>query len=385
MAIFLRALWNGLIPPELRRNPDLLRQANRVAGLHLAMLIWVPVFTLIYYALGAPISGNIVASGGVLLLGSLMLLRRGKPPEFCGNCLTAAAWYVYTGLACFTAGAGAPVMVWYATIPILAVLMSGTRSGFYWTITSAATITGFALAKEFGVEFPQEVSPGGLRFLDYTGLVGLLWCVFILVKVLKKVEQDFQQSLHEANRNLELQATIDGMTGIANRRNFDVVLHREWSRHERMQLPLSLLLCDVDLFKQYNDELGHLAGDDCLRAIAQAVSAFLRRSGDFVARYGGEEFAVILPNTGEHAAVWVGDQIRELVKSLEIPHPGSSVCPFVTLSVGIATTIPSRDAWCLDFVHDADVALYRAKALGRNQTVHGNAAPAEVEHAGWDL
>lgn len=381
MAVFLRSLWSGLIPQEFRRDPELLRQAHRVAALHLAMLIWVPIFALLYYALGAPISGNVVFSGGVLLLGSLMLLKRGISPTFCGHLLTGSALYVYTALACLTGGATAPVMVWYASIPILAVLMCGTRSGFYWTDASAVIIAIFALAQHFGLQCLNEVSPGGLRFLGFTGLVGLLTCVYLLVNVLKNIEYNVQKSLHEANRNLELQATIDGLTSIRNRRSFDAMLEQEWRRHQRLQNPLSMLLIDVDLFKQYNDEFGHLAGDDCLRTIAQTLDSCLRRSGDFVARFGGEEFAVILPDTDEHSSVWVANEIRRRVTELEIAHPRSAISPYVTISVGATTAVPGRDAWSLDFLHDADVALYQAKAKGRNETVHISSTAAAVEVA----
>jgi diguanylate cyclase (GGDEF)-like protein len=376
VALFLRSLWEGLLPSELRQDPELLRRANRVAALHLAMLIWVPVFGVLYYLLGAHIGANVIFSGGVLLIGSLTLLRRGKSPALCGGLLTAAAWYVYTALACLTGGATAPVMVWYASIPILAVLMCGTRAGFYWTLYSAATIAGFALWQELGYQCLNEVSPAGLRFLGFTGLVGLLACVYILVNLLKNIELNVQESLHEANRCLELQATLDGLTGIGNRRSFDMVLDEEWRRHERGQLPLSVLLIDVDLFKQYNDELGHLAGDDCLRSIARAIQTSVGRAGDFVARYGGEEFAVILPDTDLNASIWIAEEIRRGVERAQIHHPNSTVGMHVTISVGITTCVPLRNAWCLDFLHNADVALYRAKANGRNQSVHiGSTTP----------
>jgi diguanylate cyclase (GGDEF)-like protein len=378
VALFLRSLWEGLLPSATRQDPELLRRANRVAALHLAMLIWVPVFGVLYCLLGAPISANVIFSGGVLLIGSLMLLHRGKSPALCGGLLTAAAWYVYTALACLTGGATAPVMVWYASIPILAVLMCGTRAGFYWTLYSAATIGVFALCQQLGYPCLNEVSPTGLRLLEFTGLVGLLACVYILVNLLKNIEFNVQESLHEANRCLELQATLDGLTGIANRRSFDMVLDEEWRRHERGQLPLSVLLIDVDLFKQYNDELGHLAGDDCLRAIARAIRTSVGRAGDFVGRYGGEEFAVILPDTDLNASIWIAEEIRRGVEGLKIHHPNSTVGTYVTISVGITTCVPARNTWCLDFLRNADVALYRAKANGRNQTIHvGSTSPVK--------
>lgn len=378
MALFLRSLWDGLLPSEFRQDPELLRRANRVAALHLAMLIWVPVFGILYYLLGAPIGANVIFSGGVLLIGSLMLLRRGKSPALCGGLLTAAAWYVYTALACLTGGATAPVMMWYASIPILAVLMCGTRAGFYWTLYSAVTIAGFCLWQQLGYQCLNEIAPAGMRLLEFTGLVGLLSCVYILVNLLKNIELNVQESLHEANRCLELQATLDGLTGIANRRSFDAVLDEEWRRHERGQLPLSVLLIDVDLFKQYNDELGHLAGDDCLREIARAIQASVGRAGDFVARYGGEEFAVILPDTDLNASIWIAEEIRRGVEGLKIHHPTSPVGAYVTISVGATTCVPLRNAWCLDFLHNADVALYRAKASGRNQSIHvGSTTPVK--------
>ena len=198
----------------------------------------------------------------------------------------------------------------------------------------------------------------------------MLACVYILVNLLKNIELNVQESLHEANRCLELQATLDGMTGIANRRSFDLVLDEEWRRHERGQLPLSVLLIDVDLFKQYNDELGHLAGDDCLRAIASSIQTSVGRAGDFVARYGGEEFAVILPDTDLHASIWIAEEIRRGVERLRTPPSPLAVNRYVTISVGVTTCVPLRKGWCLDFLHNADVALYRAKANGRNQSVH---------------
>jgi diguanylate cyclase (GGDEF)-like protein len=376
---FLRSLWHDLLPSKFRQDPSLLRQANRVAALHLAMVIWVPVFGIHYYLLGGRFSADVIYSGGVLIIASLLLLRRGYTPSLCGGLLTAIAWYVYTALACLSGGSGAPVMVWYATVPILAVLLCGTLQGFYWTIISAVTVAAFALWQSLGYQCFNELSPAGFVFLQFTGLVGLLWCIYILVNLLKNIELNVQESLHEVNRSLELQATLDGLTGIANRRRFDIVLDAEWRRHERGQLPLSVLLIDVDLFKQYNDELGHLAGDDCLREIACAIQSSVGRAGDIVARYGGEEFAVILPDTDLHASIWIAEEIRRGVERLRIRHPHSLFNRYLTISVGVTTCVPLREGYCKDFLHNADLALYRAKANGRNQSVHMDASALAVQ------
>ena len=151
-----------------------------------------------------------------------------------------------------------------------AVYMCGVRSGTFWTIASLATIAGFALADALGFVCPNVMNPVSFRILKLLALAGLVACVHVLVLVLTRFEHGGQKILHKANSRLEVQSALDGLTGIANRRSFETTLETEWKRHERIQLPLSLVLIDVDWFKQYNDSYGHLAGDDVLRSIARA-------------------------------------------------------------------------------------------------------------------
>jgi diguanylate cyclase (GGDEF)-like protein len=170
-----------------------------------------------------------------------------------------------------------------------------------------------------------------------------------------------------AQAALQELANHDGLTGIANRRAFDETLKLEWRRAMRDAQPLSLLLGDVDLFKHYNDNYGHLAGDECLKQVAHAMSEEMQRASDLVARYGGEEFAVILPNSTLEGAAVVAERMRQAVEQLAIPFTGSETgC--VTISIGVASVAPSPsgDSWQL--ISTADAALYRAKASGRNRT-----------------
>ena len=164
---------------------------------------------------------------------------------------------------------------------------------------------------------------------------------------------------------LEQLATRDGLTGLANRRCFDDTLHREWQRALRQQQPLSLLMVDVDNFKQYNDAYGHLGGDECLQRIAAAVANEMR-ANDLVARYGGEEFAVILPNQSLKGAAIVAERIRCRVEQLHLPNLGSQP-HVVTVSIGAATALASPDTDPSQLVATADSALYRAKHMGRNR------------------
>ncbi|BBK31789.1 response regulator receiver modulated diguanylate cyclase [Stella humosa] len=166
---------------------------------------------------------------------------------------------------------------------------------------------------------------------------------------------------------LERLSSIDGLTGISNRRAFDRALEREWLRAQRHESPLSLLMIDVDLFKQFNDGYGHIAGDECLKAIARTVADQAGRAADLVARYGGEEFACILPDTCRGGAVRVAEKIRQSVLDLAIPHAFSSVSPLVTVSIGGATARPTNDLDLEELVRRADARLYESKNAGRNR------------------
>jgi diguanylate cyclase (GGDEF)-like protein len=167
-------------------------------------------------------------------------------------------------------------------------------------------------------------------------------------------------------------ARIDGLTQIANRRRFDEYLKQEWARHARIQQPLSLLLCDVDHFKLYNDSLGHQAGDECLKRVATLLGT-ARRTSDLVARYGGEEFALVLPHTDLAGALLVAERVRSAVAAANLPHASSPVCDRVTLSIGVASTVPLAKYPIMDaslLVEEADRNLYLAKRGGRNRVGH---------------
>jgi diguanylate cyclase (GGDEF)-like protein len=176
-----------------------------------------------------------------------------------------------------------------------------------------------------------------------------------------------EAELQKVNAELLNLANLDGLTQLANRRRFDEYLNNEWSRLAREQLPLSLVMCDIDYFKNFNDSYGHLAGDDCLRKVSQVLKQSVRRPADLAARYGGEEFAILLPNTEIDGAAIVAEQIRASVKELGILHIASEISDFVTISVGVASLVPLVDSLSTVLITAADYALYRAKELGRDR------------------
>jgi two-component system, cell cycle response regulator len=180
------------------------------------------------------------------------------------------------------------------------------------------------------------------------------------------VRRRLEQSLQAANAELEQLATLDGLTQVANRRKFDDYLEQEWQRSIRSQQPLSLIMFDIDSFKRYNDYYGHQTGDTCLIEIARSVQATVHRATDLVARYGGEEFAVILPNTSLAGAIAIAQQVRQAIKALAIPHAYSDVSAFISVSLGIASLVPTPKASPKQLIAHADRALYRAKQQGRD-------------------
>ena len=161
----------------------------------------------------------------------------------------------------------------------------------------------------------------------------------------------------------------DGLTGIFNRRKLEEHLEQEWRRMLREKRPLTIMMCDIDCFKHYNDKYGHQAGDDCLKAVASVLASHSRRSGDLAARYGGEEFTLVLPGIDEDSAYIQAEKIRSKVEALKLEHAGSAVSDYVTLSIGMATRIPTAELTVKKLIAAADQALYSAKEAGRNRVV----------------
>ena len=176
-----------------------------------------------------------------------------------------------------------------------------------------------------------------------------------------------ERELRAARLRAERLSTIDVLTGIANRRKFDDALNEEMGRAFRAQKPISVILIDVDRFKQFNDAYGHAAGDDCLAEVGEILGPFARRSGDLAARYGGEEFVLLLPDSDREAAAHIAEEIRAAIVARAIAHESSDVAPLVTASVGVATVIPTVGITPRSLIEAADKALYEAKRRGRNQ------------------
>jgi len=223
-----------------------------------------------------------------------------------------------------------------------------------------------------------------LRGEDLWGLLGVHQCssprlwqqleIDLLQQLATQVGIAIQQAqlyeqLKAANQELQRLATSDGLTQVANRRCFDEVLEQEWRRLAREQAALSLILCDIDFFKLYNDTYGHQAGDFCLQQVAKVLDLSVKRPADLVARYGGEEFVAILPNTDAMGAIQVAQTMQLRVKALQISHHKSPISDCITLSIGVSSITPRSDISPANLIAAADKALYRAKEQGRDRLI----------------
>ena len=192
--------------------------------------------------------------------------------------------------------------------------------------------------------------------------------VHLQLRNLTNKVQEQAIALKKANLELQRLANLDGLTKVANRRCFDNHLQKEWLRHSRAKNYLSLILGDIDYFKDFNDCFGHQDGDTCLYAVAQAIQAVLNRPDDLVARYGGEEFAIILPNTHPQGALQVAELIRRTISTLEITHKSSNLTSHITMSLGVSSLIPKPSTSFDSLISQADQSLYIAKRNGRDQS-----------------
>jgi diguanylate cyclase (GGDEF)-like protein len=177
--------------------------------------------------------------------------------------------------------------------------------------------------------------------------------------------------LKQINCYLENLSTIDGLTGIPNRRSFDQFIDRSWKYSIREQQHLSIIMVDIDSFKAFNDNYGHLEGDDCLVLVAKTLLSNIRRPIDLVARYGGEEFIAVLPDTDKQGALLVAERMRKGIEQLAFPHEYSEIAACVTISIGVASIIPQQSDLILDFIKTVDEAMYQAKLEGRNRVYCG--------------
>ena len=248
-------------------------------------------------------------------------------------------------------------------LPIFQCLLLGDLFHIYIALFGAIYLYGIITLYDWNHDFLTEAI--NLRLTNHELVISLT---------------NTNKQQEAINKRLEAISTVDSLTNLANRRYFDDALLRELLRSQRTKTPISLILLDIDFFKQYNDEYGHLAGDNCLRLISTVLQENVKRPGDMAARYGGEEFCIIMPDTDQRGAMKLAEQIKQDVVSLNIPHQKSRITNHVTVSMGIASMVPGLQVTTSTLINAADKALYTAKKDGRNLIRSSNIASTSEDH-----
>lgn len=240
----------------------------------------------------------------------------------------------------------------------IAGIRQGSRAAVFFALAWSGLLLGGLLA---------ALANFGLLDHSFATYYGAQAGAVLLVVLLALGMADRINTLRRRKEQAELDSVSDGLTGVPNRRRFDEYLESEWQRAIRARTPLALILVDLDYFHDYNALYGHVAGDECLRAVAACLKGGLNRSSDFVSRYGGEEFAIVLPNTDAQGAAHVAEHLCRKVAALNISHDGSQIASVVTATFGVAAELPTLGASAAKLVLRADNALYEAKRQGRNR------------------
>jgi len=375
----LEVVCTAWVLPPFRTMDKWLAQPRVASRFMFMVVVFGPasasLLSFVYREPGAPRWINAVRWGGEDMLGTILftpLLLALLSPELWGL-FRPAALPKTLGLLALLGGSSWLVFhqnqlpLSFVLYPI--ILLLGTQlglSGAVIGIDMLAVIATLASLQGLGPFGSPEGSEAITRLLVLQIYLTLAVAMTMPVSVARVRRLTTEAQLLRAWKKMADLASLDGLTGVANRRQFDTTLDREWARARREGSPLALLMMDVDHFKKFNDNYGHLAGDACLRSVAAAIRSIPCRPADLVARYGGEEFAILLPGSDTAGARLIADMARRAVWELSIAHL-LSPSERVTISIGLASMVPARAGEATELIAAADGALYEAKRNGRDR------------------
>lgn len=339
-------------------------QVVKYASFGTAMLTVIALATHQFLDLAVPaLVSSIVLLSCILLYANSFLCDRHINAALSATVLLATIPLIVAALAWNTGGLNAPVMLLLIVMPVLAAMTRGSRSIVPSFIAVIAVVVFYTTLGTFNIALPESFLPTEKAALLRTNAM-------LMIAGIIGIACHFYEM---SRRRFQHIAETDGLTNIRNRRAFEAYLQLEWRRQQRIPGPISLIMLDIDDFKVYNDAHGHLAGDDCLRAVANIISNYTRRASEQCFRYGGEEFAIILGNTTVEDAVRTAEKIRLAVEE-KSAQGASSFVKSVTVSAGAAEIVPERSIDPNVLISQADQQLYESKQNGRNKVSSAKSA-----------
>ena len=382
------------LPDSLTQNPVTQKTAAMMVGYTLAScslaLLYIPYYAYMDQIWGAYLLLMTSSFG----FQTLWILKFTASVNIAGNYLTSVFYFTILYLVYRTGGIESPNNALLVVVIPMAFLLCGRWYGLLWLVASCLSAIGFLYLKWTGFELPPNtfsetawnvylliaISAG---FISVTLLIYVMEAMkfsafYDLDRVIHELEDEKRayekvstqlstalQELHHANEALQEANTKDGLTNIKNRKYFEDKYVNEFKRCQREAVPLSIIMIDIDHFKDLNDQWGHAMGDQCLVAVATTIQAIVQRPTDAVARYGGEEFSIILANTPLEGAIHVAEKIRIAVAELVFQVDDSTIN--TSVSIGVASEVPQGFEVRRNIIEDADKYLYQAKETGRNK------------------
>lgn len=364
----LRRLWalgTDDQPARVKRQIEL---SNQVALFGVVATIPYQFFYAIAdFSLYRPVFfANLIFITGYVLV--VVASSRGSYWQGRSLLLINSAVQIFVVTSLISAGAG--VHLFYFTLASVAVFLFHRASVVVYVALMVVLVVLFLTTHFLFPEgsTPAPVSPPWIELMFGVSVIGSMALSAAVLYLFRRSIDLAEYELVVTNQRLERLSGTDQLTGLANRRGLDDVLEAAWSNVVRHGIPLSVLMCDVDYFKRFNDRFGHAEGDRCLKQVADTLRGICGRPGDVVARYGGEEFVIVLPGSDRAGAVTIGEQARRVVEALKVANPDVSGSGDITLSVGGATSAPHHNS-VAELLEEADRALYKAKERGRNNVV----------------
>jgi len=372
------------VPPELREQFDTLQLKNSIRRIRMltVLMLFFKVITAIFYSGISEYlqnkesinTGDYIQFAGIVLFNLAVVFssKKGKAIRWSICYLYIAFNLILYALGMFYSGEFFPLPHMFFISFYLFIMIADFKPKVFipFAVLYFLSAIGILVYRNQFV-FDYSSPPTFIFNIFFVTLITKILLYNSKVRTFVRISEinELNKELSSANVKLQSLSTTDELTKLDNRRSFMEYLNVVWKQNMRLNLPVAVMMIDVDYFKKYNDSLGHIEGDKALIAIAQCMKDQMKRETDFIARFGGEEFICLLPFLKKDEALYFAEKLRQSVEDMKLPHPMSEHSKYVTVSLGMAITVPDNNISQSQFLDEADKALYKAKQSGRNRVV----------------